>query len=101
MTRDDGYTRYTVRIPTPLYEMLKEASGAKSVNAEIVLRLEASFAKTSFSMEEVRVVGGDDDPTKAALARALVALSIATRDIRAILRPANPKGRLPESDDKP
>lgn len=36
MTRNDGYTRYTVRLPTPLYERVKAASGEKSVNAEIV-----------------------------------------------------------------
>lgn len=43
MTRDDGYTRYTVRIPTPLYERVKAAAGEKSVNAEIVEVLEREF----------------------------------------------------------
>lgn len=43
MTRDDGYTRYTVRIPTPLYERVKYAAGEKSVNAEIVAALEKAY----------------------------------------------------------
>ncbi|ARU02653.1 hypothetical protein [Yoonia vestfoldensis] len=43
MARDDGYTRYTVRIPTPLYERVKAAAGEKSVNAEIVEALEAAY----------------------------------------------------------
>ena len=43
MARDDGYTRYTVRIPTPLYKRVKEAAGEKSVNAEIVEALEAAY----------------------------------------------------------
>lgn len=36
MTRDDGYTRYTVRIPTPLYERVKTAAGEASVNSLLV-----------------------------------------------------------------
>ncbi len=57
MTRDDGYTRYTVRIPTPLYERLKEAAGEKSVNAEIVERLAQSFgdASRTLGLEEQMV----------------------------------------------
>ncbi|MBG6209261.1 putative DNA-binding protein [Labrenzia sp. EL_126] len=45
MTERDEYTRYTIRIPTELYDRLQEASGHKSLNAEITLRLEASFAE--------------------------------------------------------
>ncbi|MEO1027522.1 MAG: hypothetical protein AAFX02_00555 [Pseudomonadota bacterium] len=44
MTERDEYTRYTIRIPTELYDRLQDASGHKSLNAEITLRLEASFA---------------------------------------------------------
>jgi len=44
MTERDEYTRYTIRIPTDLYDRLQDASGHKSLNAEITLRLEASFA---------------------------------------------------------
>lgn len=43
MARDDGYTRYTVRIPTPLYERVKKAAGEKSVNAEIVATLHEKY----------------------------------------------------------
>lgn len=48
MTRDDGYTRYTVRIPTPLYERVKQAAGEASVNSLVVEALEEKFpAQTS------------------------------------------------------
>ncbi|WP_420888631.1 Arc family DNA-binding protein [Chromobacterium amazonense] len=42
---DDGYTRITLRIPTPLDEKLNAAARAtsKSKNAEIIQRLEQSF----------------------------------------------------------
>lgn len=43
MAGHDGYTRYTVRIPTPLYERVKDAAGEKSVNAEIVATLEEKY----------------------------------------------------------
>lgn len=43
MAGHDGYTRYTVRIPTPLYERVKKAAGEKSVNAEIVETLEQTY----------------------------------------------------------
>lgn len=43
MRRQDGYTRYTVRIPTPLYERVKAAAGEKSVNAEVLLALQKVY----------------------------------------------------------
>lgn len=43
MTRDDGYTRYTMRIPTDLYDRIKEAAGEKSVNAEVLGVLEKAY----------------------------------------------------------
>lgn len=43
MAGHDGYTRYTVRIPDALYAKIKEAAGEKSVNAEILERLERSL----------------------------------------------------------
>ena len=45
MTDKDEFTRYTIRIPTVLYDRLQETSGHKSLNAEITQRLEASFAE--------------------------------------------------------
>ncbi len=53
MARDDGYTRYTMRIPTPLYERIKEEAGEKSVNAEILSTLEAAYPPKSI---DVRVL---------------------------------------------
>lgn len=43
MTRDDGYTRYTIRIPTPLYERVKAAAGEASVNSLVVATLEEAY----------------------------------------------------------
>lgn len=43
MTRDDGYTRYTMRIPTPLYERVKQEAGEASVNSLVVKILEEHF----------------------------------------------------------
>lgn len=43
MARQDTYVRYTIRLPAPLYERVREAAGEKSINAEIIARLETSF----------------------------------------------------------
>ena len=43
MAKQDDYVRYTIRVPSVLYGKLQEAAGEKSVNAEIVTRLESSF----------------------------------------------------------
>ena len=56
MKKDDGYTRYTVRIPTPLYERIKDAAGEKSVNAEIVQALEAVFPPPSDLHDELMML---------------------------------------------
>lgn len=47
MAKQDDYVRYTIRVPADLYARLQEAAGAKSVNAEIVVRLEQSFQAPS------------------------------------------------------
>lgn len=59
MTRDDGYTRYTVRIPTPLYERVKAAAGEKSVNAEIVSALEKAYPAPAWTDDAARTVLSD------------------------------------------
>lgn len=48
MTKDDGYTRITLRIPTPLHTKLTELADerSRSTNAEIIGRL-------SFSVETI------------------------------------------------
>jgi hypothetical protein len=43
MAKQDDYTRYTIRIPTPLYERVKEAAGEASVNSLIVSLLDEKF----------------------------------------------------------
>ncbi|HEV2518015.1 MAG TPA: hypothetical protein VGV07_22380 [Devosia sp.] len=43
MAKQDEYTRYTIRVPSKLYERLQSAAGDASVNAEIIRRLELSF----------------------------------------------------------
>jgi hypothetical protein len=45
MAKQDDYVRYTIRVPADLYGKLQEAAGEKSINAEIITRLEASFDK--------------------------------------------------------
>lgn len=50
MTRDDGYTRYTLRIPDALYERIKEAAGEKSVNAEVLSALEVAYPPKSIDV---------------------------------------------------
>lgn len=43
MAKQDEYVRYTIRVPADLYERLKVSAGEKSVNAEVVERLDRSF----------------------------------------------------------
>lgn len=75
MAKQDDYTRYTIRLPTPLYERVREAAGEKSVNAEIAERLMASFDRFGpFSAE-----GAD------AVARSLEANIDASYDLVALL----------------
>jgi len=61
MAKQDDYVRYTIRVPAELYERLQSAAGAKSVNAEIVARLEKSFTvgelMTDFDSQLGSVVG--------------------------------------------
>lgn len=45
MAKQDDFTRYTIRVPTELYDRLKHAAGVKSVNAEIIERLELTFER--------------------------------------------------------
>lgn len=40
MAKQADYVRYTIRVPADLYASLQEGAGEKSVNAEIVARLE-------------------------------------------------------------
>jgi hypothetical protein len=40
MAKQDDYVRYTIRVPATLYARVQEAAGEKSVNAEIIERLE-------------------------------------------------------------
>lgn len=46
MAKQDDYVRYTIRVPAGLYAAVQEAAGEKSVNAEIVDRLQKSFEDT-------------------------------------------------------
>lgn len=44
MAKQADYVRYTIRVPADLYAALQDAARDKSINAEIIARLEASFA---------------------------------------------------------
>lgn len=39
MAKQDNYVRYTLRMPATLYENIRSTAGEKSINAEIVTRL--------------------------------------------------------------
>lgn len=57
MAKQDDYTRYTIRIPTPLYERVKTAAGEKSVNAEIVATLEEAYpAETELAQQLIELM---------------------------------------------
>ncbi len=43
MAKQDDWARITLRIPTELHQRLTSAAGVKSLNAEIVSRLEESL----------------------------------------------------------
>lgn len=43
MARQDSYSRYTIRVPTDLYERVKIAAGDKSINAQIIEILEEKY----------------------------------------------------------
>ncbi|ARC36632.1 hypothetical protein A6J80_09755 [Paracoccus yeei] len=43
MAKQDDYTRYTIRIPTPLYNRVKAAAGDGSVNTEIIAILKEKY----------------------------------------------------------
>lgn len=69
MAKQDDYTRYTIRIPTPLYDRVKEAAGEKSVNAEIVATLEEKYPTDIFDFgtliaETSLKLNATDDPEK-------------------------------------
>lgn len=65
MAKQDDYTRYTVRIPTPLYNRLKEAAGEASVNAEIVHRLQTTFDMSPSGVVEAVGVAKGSSSAKA------------------------------------
>lgn len=68
MAKQDDYTRYTIRIPTPLYERVKAAAGEASVNAEIAATLERAYPEppkldprlVGMFLEAIRAAGVDD-----------------------------------------
>jgi tetrahydromethanopterin S-methyltransferase subunit G len=43
MRRQDDYSRITLRLPPDLHEKVRVAAGDRSLNAEIIARLERSF----------------------------------------------------------
>lgn len=45
MAKQDDYIRYTIRVPSALYDAVQKAAGDKSINAEIIEKLEASLSE--------------------------------------------------------
>lgn len=80
MAKQDAYVRYTIRVPADLYELLQEAAGEKSINAEVVARLGSSFDEVSTS---VRLPDGMRERIKRAAqrrGRSMAAEIVATLD---------------------
>ena len=65
MAKQDEYVRITLRLPPDLHARLLDSAGAKSLNAEIVDRLEGSFEQDSFLRERT----GDPTATIGSLAK--------------------------------
>jgi hypothetical protein len=63
MAKQDDYVRYTIRVPSDLYERLKNEAGEKSVNAEIVERLDKSFGvwALEYELAELRRLTMDNE----------------------------------------
>lgn len=53
MAKQDDYSRYTIRVPAELYERLQVAAGDRSLNAEIIERLQKSFDNRSSMIDMV------------------------------------------------
>ncbi|MBD3643537.1 Arc family DNA-binding protein [Alcanivorax sp.] len=60
MDKDDRYTRITLRIPRELHSKLTDEAErtSKSLNAEIIGRLEDSFAGKGITAETLRDIDG-------------------------------------------
>lgn len=72
MAKQDDYVRYTIRLPAPLYNRVREAAGEKSVNAEIIARLEASFHALNAETGHFKLGGGGDSAIHAPAQKAQV-----------------------------
>ena len=52
MARQDSYSRYTIRVPSDLYERVKIAAGDKSINAQVIEILEEKYPAPAASEHE-------------------------------------------------
>lgn len=52
MARQDSYSRYTIRVPSDLYERVKLAAGDKSINAQVIEILEEKYPAPAASEHE-------------------------------------------------
>lgn len=86
MAKQDDYVRYTIRLPAPLYEKVREAAGEKSVNAEIIARLEASFGIIGLGEPNKYDLDFDVVSVRASLNEIMARLEHALKD-----KPASPK----------
>ena len=58
MADDDYFVRITLRIPKPLHEKLNDAAAKKrSMNAEIIARLEFTFSREEARSPEIDIYG--------------------------------------------
>jgi hypothetical protein len=76
MAKQDDFIRYTIRVPADLYRLVEMAAfeANRSNNAEIIARLEASFAHSSAGVSEA----------DAALVQRIERLEEAVREVLAV-----------------
>lgn len=63
MAKQDEWSRITLRLPKELHEQLVDSAGAKSLNAEIVERLAASYSRkwAEYDHETLKTLKNDLD----------------------------------------
>lgn len=62
MARQDGYARYTIRIPSELYEQVKRVAGEASVNSVVIAALRHLVANSSAAGAEVSTAADREAP---------------------------------------
>lgn len=106
MAKQDDYTRYTIRIPTPLYERVKAAAGDASVNSVIITALEEKYPAPDIYTEIVAAAiealkeMPDDDEAVSRLRKSLETLPVEHGWPYAMHLVRTLTGKVPPSSDR-